>query len=120
MVLRACLGGGGVPATCDPRDFPPIRRRIRVVFCTHRFISGANLIPSGFASSSLVLLNPNSIPMLHGPKLKQASSPSSYSHQPNRPSPGHGQSTSANPSHLPRTHASDEVQVQQQVSNICM
>jgi hypothetical protein len=48
----------------DPVGFPHIRRWVSIGFCTHGFVSGANLVPSGFVSPGLVLLNPDPVPML--------------------------------------------------------
>jgi hypothetical protein len=52
--------------------FPPIRRWDWVVFCTHRSISGANLVSSGFVGLGLVLLNPDTVSVVPGSKLKYA------------------------------------------------
>jgi hypothetical protein len=44
--------------------FPPIRRWVWVRFYTNKFVSGANLVPSGFAGPNLVLLNLDSVPVV--------------------------------------------------------
>jgi hypothetical protein len=56
--------------THDPVGFPTIRRMVWVRFCTHGFVIGGNLVPSGFAGPGLVLLNPDPIPVVTKPKLK--------------------------------------------------
>jgi hypothetical protein len=40
--------------THDPMDFSFIRWRVLIGFCTHGSISGANLIPGGFAGLGLI------------------------------------------------------------------
>jgi hypothetical protein len=57
--------------TYDPIGFCPIRRWVWVGFCTHRFVSEANLVPSVFVGLGLVLLNLDPVPVVFGEKLKQ-------------------------------------------------
>jgi hypothetical protein len=54
----------------DPVGFSPIRRRILVGFYAHGSDIGANLVSSGFVGPILILLNPDSIPVVTKPKLK--------------------------------------------------
>jgi hypothetical protein len=56
--------------TQNPVGFPPIRRRVWVGFYTHGSVTGANLVPSGFAGPGLVLLNPDPKPVVTKLKLK--------------------------------------------------
>jgi hypothetical protein len=58
--------------TLDPVGFPPIRRRVWVIFCTHGSVGGTNFVPSGFAGLGLILLNLDPVPVGSGLKLKHA------------------------------------------------
>jgi hypothetical protein len=49
--------------TRDPVGFSSIRRRVWAEFCTHRSVSGTNVVPNGFAGLGLVFLNPDPLPV---------------------------------------------------------
>jgi hypothetical protein len=49
-------------------DFPRIRRWIWVKFCIHRSVSTTNLISNGFMGLSLILLNPDLVPVVPRPR----------------------------------------------------
>jgi hypothetical protein len=55
----------------QPGGFSPIRRRVWVEFCIYGSVGGADVVSSRFASPCLILLNPDLVPVVPGPKLNK-------------------------------------------------